>query len=164
MKRAGILGVMVLGLLVIVYALLSGETDEEKIRGKLAELGLAVSYSEPQNPLFHKAGLNKRFKTLFSPGVVVAIPEIRAHASGIEELSNLGVGAARYSSTLDVAFSDVVVTTLEKDRAEIQATATVAGAKRGEPERDTRKVEFTFGKVDGDWLIVSASVAPKSER
>jgi hypothetical protein len=162
MKRWILIALALCGLALIGYALFAEPSDEERILAQLERLEHAVSVEEPaQNMLLRKSRIDSEFREIFDKDVSFAIPELSGSHTGRNELGLLAARAGTYYETIDLGFSDVSVT-VGNVGAHVRGSATLTASRSGNPERDTRQVEFQFSKVDGDWLVTSISVAPKT--
>lgn len=162
MKRATAVGILVVGLALVGYALLAAPSDEERIHAVLDQLAEAVSYEAPPNPLQRTAQLNGAFKEVFSKDVVVKIAEVGANTSGRSSLGQLAARASMAYQSLDVSFSDVSIEAGES-AANVSSTAELNGMQGGEVRADQRHAEFRFEKIDGDWRIVRVHVSPPDD-
>jgi hypothetical protein len=165
MKRALALGALVAGALLVLWALFAGDTDEEKIRARLARLAAAVSVEgEGQNPVFRVAHLNQEFSELFTEDASVSIPELSEVREGRQALAALAGRATRYVEALDVDFEDVAVEINPPKVAEVKARARLDAVRPGsQRERDERRVTIRFVDRGGAWLIASLRAEPKAE-
>lgn len=163
MKRWVAIAGGVVGVGLIGYALLSAESDEEKIRNKLNQLEEAVAVSDPsENVIFRKARMDEAFEEIFTEQVSVSIPELTSLRSGRTRLAGVATKAGTFFSSASVSFDDVdVVIDPAGDRAQVRSEVTLDAVRAGRPRRDTRAVTLQFVKRD-DWLIDSIRVAPGS--
>ena len=164
LKQVLAMGGVGAGVALVLYALLSRESDEEKIRRRLDELELAVQVdAEAENPVFRATRLNDRFGELFDEKVRVSIPELTSSRSGRKDLVALATRSGAWFRTLEVDFKSISVQTGNVG-ANVSTTATLTTSRAGgNMQRDERKVDFTFTKADGDWRIDSIQVFPKDE-
>jgi hypothetical protein len=143
-------------------------TDESRIRGKLGALADAVHITESDmqtNPIGRLAHVSGAFEPLFDRDVRVSIPELTTLSSGRRELAELVTTAPRYVRTFDVDFDSVTVKIDDTATgALVGATANVKALDRDNRTRnDKRAVDFRFAKQDGEWIITTLSVWPKSD-
>jgi len=165
MKRALAVGALIAGALLVLWALFAGDTDEEKIRTRLARLAAAVSVEgQGQNPVFRVAHLNQEFSELFTEDASVSLPELSEVRSGRQALAALAGRATRYVEALDVDFEDVAVEISAPKAAHVKARAKLDTVRLGgQRERDERRVSFRFVERGGAWLITSVRAEPKAE-
>jgi hypothetical protein len=156
--------VVVLGISIALYALLSGKSDEELIRERLDELAHQVAVDGDENILFRGNRLKKSFATIFVPSVRVHIPELSGLGSGRDELALLAARAGTYFRHAEVEIgADQIDVIAGANSATVRGSATITGDRGRGSERDERRVTFGMAKVDGEWLIDSITVASKSE-
>jgi len=165
MKRALAIGALIAGALLVLWALLAGDTDEEKIVARLARLAIAVSVEGgEQNPVFRVARMNQEFSELFTEDVSVSMPEISEARSGREALAALAGRATRHLEAVDVDFEDIAVEMDASKGAQVRARAKLDAVRLGgHRERAERDVRFRFVDREGAWLIASVRVEPKAE-
>jgi hypothetical protein len=164
LKRLLAMGGVGAGAALVLYALLSRESDDEKIRRHLDELELAVQVDgEGENPVMRATRLDKRFSELFDEKVRISIPELTSARSGRKDLVALATRAGVWFRTLEIDFKDIGIKT-GNIGAQVSTTASLTTSRAGAGlQRDERKVDFTFTKTDGDWRIDSVHVSPKDE-
>jgi hypothetical protein len=143
-------------------------TDESRIRSKLDALAAAVHVNEADmqtNPIGRLAHVSDAFEPLFERDVRVSIPELTTLGSGRRELAQMVTAAPRYVRTFDVGFDSVTVKIDDtQTSALVGATANVKALDRDDRTRnDKRAVDFRFAKQDGDWIITTVTVWPKSD-
>ncbi len=143
-------------------------TDESRIRSKLDALAVAVHITEADmqtNPIGRLAHVSGAFEPLFDRDVRVSIPELTTLGSGRRELAELVTAAPRYARTFDVDFESVTVKIDDaQTSALVGATANVKALDRENRNRnDKRAVDFRFAKTDGEWIITTVTVWPKSD-
>lgn len=162
MKRALAIGGVIAGVLLVLWALFGGATDEEKIRARLERLEEAVGFTgDGQNPVFRVAHLNEEFNALFTEHVSVSIPELNGARGGRRALAGLASRATAHLHALDVEFSDVAVAIDRTGSAEVTARAQLDAVRiDGENQRDEREVTFRFVETNGDWLIDAVRATP----
>jgi phosphoribosylformylglycinamidine synthase len=153
---------IVVGLSIAIYALLLSSSDEDRIREKLEQLEQAVEVTPGDtNVLVRTARVKKNLSEIFVKEVTFEIPELTTKSSGRDELVALAGTAPQLYRT---AIVDLGSLAIEVDSAGVSAVAhgeatLTATRHAGGVERDTRTVSLRFDKIDGDWLIVSASVS-----
>jgi hypothetical protein len=163
MKRLLALGGLVLGLLLVGYAVFARETDEEKIHKLLGRLERAVRVDSDTatNPLIRAGQLRKEFSDLFDENVSYRIPELTTPSTGSESLVALAVRSSVSLTTLDVAFSRVDIQIIPPGMSAVANTTAKVRAFRGSEtyEESDRRVRFEFSKASGDWRVASVSVS-----
>ncbi|WP_437875359.1 nuclear transport factor 2 family protein [Sorangium sp. So ce513] len=164
MKRWLPLGLIAVGVVLAVVALLFSPSEEDRIRARLTQLEDAVRIDDgAHNPLVRHGRVRKEFAEIFTKEASARIVEIGNRLGSRDELTAAATQAAVVYQTADVSFGD---TDIQVDpagmTAEVTATATVSGARHGQPvRRDEVPVALRLEKVDGDWKIVSATVHPR---
>jgi phosphoribosylformylglycinamidine synthase len=165
MRRWLPIGLILLGVAVIAYALL-GSSDEDRILARLAQLAQAVRVDEGErNPLVRHGRIRQEFAEIFVKEANARIPEISEGLHGRDALAAAATQVGSVYQSADVSLGSV---DLRVDpggtAAEATATATIAGAMHGQPPRsDDRRVKFRLDKVDGDWKIVSVTVEREAD-
>jgi uncharacterized protein (TIGR02246 family) len=166
MKRWIAVAGVVVGAGFVLWAILGGPNDEERIRAQLERLEAAAHVEgDGENPVFRSARLNQEFSEIFTDDVAVSIPELSSHKRGRTGLAALAARATTHVRNLDVDFSsiDVQFDTSGKS-ASVDTDAKLDATRHGgRIERDERRVAFRFVERDGDWLIDSVSVYPPGE-
>lgn len=166
MARVAAVLALVVGLLLVGWALFGRETDDERIRGKLVELSRALHVDEDTgtNPLFRGTSLRGAFEGIFETGVTYRIPELGSGGSGVDSLVQLALQGTTGVTTFDVDFQHVEVALLAGAAlADVRAAAKVQAFRGGANESDVRQVKLDFAKKDGDWKISRFAVSPKDE-
>jgi hypothetical protein len=143
-------------------------SDESRIRAKLKALSAAVQVKAADmqvNPIGRMAHVSGAFESLFEPDVRVSVPDVPQLGNGRQALVTAMVAAPSYVRTLDVDFDDVNVTIdPSATSAAVGATASVRLLDRdGRSRAGKRAVDFRFVKIDGDWLITTATVWAKDD-
>jgi hypothetical protein len=164
-RLAAVLAILA-GLALVGYALFGRETDEERIRSKLAALSRAVHVDEDTgtNPIFRGTSLRGAFQDLFEARVTYRIPELGSDGQGTDSLVQLALRGTTGVTTFDVDFSSVEVTIAAGGAlADVRTTAKLQAFRGGTSQVDSRKVRFDFGKSQGDWKITRFAVTPKDE-
>ncbi len=165
-KRAiAAIAVVVIGLAVVLYALLSAPNDEERIREKLAHLADVVSVeADDKNPVSRGLRMKQEFSSIFTEDVNVSIPELTSLGRGRDGLASVATRAGTYFETADISLSVRKITFDErKERAQVESVATLTGSRAGELEHDTRAARFDMLKQDGDWMIDGVAVTKPDE-
>ncbi len=168
MKRALAFGGIAAGLALLVYALFSGETNEEQIRRQLDELAAAVAVEgEPQNIAIRGLQLKGKFRDLFEKNVTATIPELGSSRSGRDALAALAARSTAYFESLDLDFDDVSVSIDgNQSNALVKTNVVMTGTQRGQAQlrRDERQVRFRFFKdPEQGWRIASVKVGEAEE-
>lgn len=164
MKRWLPLGLIALGVVLAVVALVRSPSEEDRIRERLVQLEDAVRIDEGErNPLVRHGRVRKEFAEIFTPEVTARVDDLDARIRGRDELTAAATKAVVLYQSADVSFGDVEVQIDPAGTvAEVLATATVTGARHGQPpRRDERPVKLRFEKLDGDWKIIAATVEPR---
>jgi len=159
------IGLGVLGLAIVTYALLARQTDEEKILVVLERLEAAVRVEEGSgNPLARMAQVNGHFSEIFLEDVQFRIPEHTSANRGRKSLAGLTTQIGPYFRSLDIDFKDVTID-FEQDnsRAKVASNAAADGFSRSGRWADQRRVRFEMDKVNGDWQIARLVVYPKGD-
>jgi len=143
-------------------------SDDSQIRGKLKQLAVAVRITEADmqaNPIGRLSHVIGALEPVLDRDVRVSVPELTTLASGRRELAELVTAAPRYVRTFDVEFDSVTVKIDDVGTsALVGVTAEVKALDRDDRSRnDRRAVDFRFAKQDGDWVITTLSVWPKSD-
>lgn len=165
MKRWLPIGLVAAGVALAVYATFFWSSDEDRIRARLDQLAAAVRVGGGENPVFRQARLRGDFAEIFTKDARARVAEVAEGLQGRDALVGAATQLAGPYQTADVSLGGVGV---RIDRAgvtaEVDATATLTGVMHGQPpRRDERKVTFQLEKIDGDWMIVSATVAARAE-
>jgi hypothetical protein len=162
MKRYVPYVAVAVGLLVVVYALFFGSSDEDEIRERLALLEETVEVRATQeNIVLRAARIKDAFSEVFVKEVSIEIPELTNVRTGRAELVGLATQAPNWYRT---ANADLGGLRVDVDDAGLSALVsgpvTLQGTRlTGEPLRDERTVSIRCDKIDGEWRIVSLSVS-----
>lgn len=162
MKRWLPLGLITVGVVLGVYALLFSPSEEDRIRERLVQLADAVRVDDRElNPLVRHGRIRKEFAEIFVKEAHVSVPEVRGRLTGRDELVAAATQAATVYQSAEVSFGDAEIRIDPAGMtAEVSATATVSGARHGQAvRRDELPVAIQLEKLDGDWKITSAKVA-----
>jgi hypothetical protein len=154
------------GVLLIGYALFFRRGDDEKIRRKITDLAEAVRMTEGETNVVVRGGrIQSAFSEIFAKDVRVVIPDLGPLGSTRKELAGVAAQTGLRFQSAEVSFDGVsVAIEPSKTAASASANGTFTGFEHGSGiRRETRKVEFRFDKIDGDWRIVSLDVAPRTE-
>jgi len=154
------IGVIVLSVLLLVYAL-TGSSDEDKIVARLKELASAVDTKEGENLVFRTARLNGLFKEVFEPNATLSAPELPT-TTGSRELAVLAGQTTRFSPEFQMSVGETDVR-IDGEEARVVSVVTLTGTQEGELRRDRRHVRFRLRKSGGDWRIASIDVDARSE-
>lgn len=158
------IGVVVLGVGVALYALLSRKSDEELIRDQLAQLAHVVRVDPDENVIFRAKRMKEEFEKIFTPMVRVDIRELTSSKSGRDQLVGVATRAGTYYRTVDLDIDARSVDVIGGGTsATVRGDVTFTGDRGDGPRRDERRVLFGFAKVDDVWLIDSVVVTPKDE-
>ena len=168
MKRALAFGGIAAGLALILYALFSGETDEEQIRRKLDDLATTVAVEgETQNVAVRSLQLKGQFREIFEKNVTATIPELGSTRSGRGDLAALAARSTVQFEQLGLDFDDVSVSfDGGQTNAVVKTTVVMTGIRRGQvdPRRDRRRVRLRFFKdEDHGWRIASVKVGEAAD-
>ncbi|WP_437631518.1 nuclear transport factor 2 family protein [Sorangium sp. So ce854] len=164
MKRWLPLGLIAVGVVLAVVALLFSPSEEDRIRARLTQLEDAVRVDDgAHNPLVRHGRVRKEFAEIFTKEASARIVELDERLGSRDDLTAAATQAAVVYQTADVSFGD---TDIQVDpagmTAGVTATATVTGARHGQPvRRDEVPVALRLEKIEGDWKIISATVHPR---
>lgn len=158
-------GLGVLGLGVVSYALLARQSDEEKILEVLDRLESAVHVDDDSvNPLVRMSQVNGHFSDIIEEDIQFKIPEHTSANHGRKTLVGLVVQIGPYFRSLDIDFKDVTIDfEMDNARATVASNAHADGFARNGRWADQRRVRFAMNNVDGDWRIARLVVYPKDE-
>lgn len=163
MKRWLPIGLIVIGVVIIAYALF-GPTDRDRILALLDRLAEAVRVEEGDtNPLVRHGRIRGEFKEIFAKEATASVPEIDDSLRGRDALAQAATQVGSVYQTAHVSLSDV---DLKIDpagtAAEAKATATITGRQHGQELRqDERRVTFRIEKIDGEWRLFSVVVGAR---
>ncbi|AUX25359.1 hypothetical protein SOCEGT47_059030 [Sorangium cellulosum] len=166
MKRWFPLGLIALGVVLAAVAFLRSPSEEDRIRERLVQLEGAVRIDEGErNPLVRHGRVRKEFAEIFTGEATARVEELGARVRGRDELTAAATKAVGLYQSADVSFDDVEIQIDPAGMvAEVIATATVTGARHGQPaRRDERPVTLRLEKVDDDWKIIAATVEPRRQ-
>lgn len=164
MKRWLPLGLILLGVALAVYAFF-WSSDEDRILGRITQLADAVRVDDGElNPIVRHGRIRQEFAEVFVKEASVSAPEIGEGLHGRDALAAAATQVAGIYQSAHVSFSDVDVRIDPAGMiAEATATATITGARHGQPlRRDERSVKLRLEEIDGEWKITSATVEPGS--
>src|SRR5690606_9319720 len=104
-----------------------------------------------------------KFESLMTEQVDVRVSEVRRGipSSRAQLGPTAGMALVRYGA-LDVTFSGIDVR-VQSDGASARGTAHVTGVVAGERRSDTRPIDFSLVRVNGDWLVHSVQVKAPSD-
>ncbi len=157
---------LVVGLLIAGYAFFFSTSEEARVRELLDRLEAAVAVSEEDtNALMFLSFVRKEFAEIFAPDVSYGIAELSMGSPGRAGLAELAAAGPRVFSTAKLDLDGLELTLDEsKEHALGVGTAVLDGTRRGgTPERIAREASISLDLVDGDWRIVSVSVAAPEE-
>lgn len=127
--------------------------DEVLIQRLLDETARAISFSGQQKELSRLAGAAE-MAGYFTDDVLVKISELGGEFGvirGRTQLQQLALAARNQGASLSVQFLDVEVSVASK--TEGSAVLVVQAKGGGRPEPFHQELNFSFRKVNGDWLI-----------
>ena len=156
--------VVAVGLAVIGYGIFGRSSDEEQILERLDLLAQTIRQEESDtNPVVRGARINSVFVDLFTKQVSVRIPDLAEIGSDRRDLAGAAAQVGARYRTAHVRFESAKV---DLDPSKVSAGVTTQATLNalghdGELRRDTRGVKLQLDKVDGDWRIVSITVAPR---
>jgi SnoaL-like domain len=139
-------------------------SPEKIVRKHLASLAHDVSFSADENGIIKMAHANS-VADLFSSNVVINI-DVPGHEqqtmTGRDQVTQAALVSRQQFTSLDVKFPDVDVTVApDKNSATADVTAEVTIS--GEHDKIVQEFQFTFQKIDGQWLISEVkTVSPVS--
>ncbi len=164
MKRWVAIGGIVVGLLLVGYALLSRDTDEERIRARLDQLTTAVRVEKGESPLARAARVQHAFKETLTRHVVVRIPDIPDPGPGRRPLLSVALEAGRRYRTADIELSDTSIRLdATKRNADVKSEATLTATDSTGLHRQQRHVQFRFTRQDDHWRISSIEVSAQPD-
>lgn len=152
---AGVLGIGLIG-----YALLTEESDEERVRGVISRFARAVSVEPDQtNPIARLAFLKGEFREIVEADAQFSVPELTNLKQGRQQLAEVATQAGQVFRAATVEFSncDIQVGNIG---AKADCVGHLNGVERsGQPRKDERTVHFELRQTDGAWLIQSIVVS-----
>lgn len=142
-----------LGLVVLVYALFSAETEEEKMRRVLNELATAVSFHEPiENPLVHGARLQKNLEELVAQPLQVELKEAFSQLPSEPRALALAASQALLPyGALHVSYKKLELHTEAPYSA--SGVVQISAFQNGEPKSAERPIHFEFTRLKGEFLV-----------
>ena len=144
----------------LVWALL-GDSNEEKIRARLAQLAHAVGSKQGENLAFRALRLKKAFQEGLDSDVRFSASELPA-ASGLDALARIAAGAPRLFGDFDVTIDGPEITIDEAaHQATVLSQVTLTGLS-DQLRREARRVRFTLRERDGEWRVSSIDVEEKA--
>jgi hypothetical protein len=159
MRRALIYLALLLGVVLVGYAIFGRKTDGEQIEEQLARLAAVVSIDSEENPLTRGARLNREFNDLFTKDARASVPELSAPVRGRRELVALATRAVASFRSLDVAFDGTSIE-VGNAGAHVKTTAKLNGVRTdGALDRGERQVSLAFLRSDGEWKIDDVGVS-----
>ncbi len=139
-------------------------SDEGKIRDRLVDLAEAVRVDDSElSPLVRQRRLGAELPGIFAEDASVDAEELGEEIRGRAAIIAAAAQLPAVYQSADVSFERVDVR-VDAGGATARATATAAlmGAPHGQPpKREERRVAFQLSKIKGDWIIKSATVAPR---
>ncbi len=148
------------GIGLIGYALLTEESDEERVRGVVSRFARAVSVDEDQtNPIARLAFVKGEFRETVEQDVRVSVPELTNLKHGRQALAEAATQTGHLFRTAHIDFSncDVEVGNVGA-RADCIGHLTAVD-RAGQPRKEERTVHFELRRSDGAWLIQSIVVS-----
>ena len=165
MKRWLPIGLIVIGVVIIAYALF-GSSDRDRILALLDRLAASVRVEEGDtNPLVRHGRIRGEFSEIFAKEATARVPEIHDSLRGRDALAQAATQVGSVYQTAHVSLGDVDLTIDPAGTAaEAKATATITGRQHGqELGRDERRVTFRIEKIEGEWRVFSVVVGGKGE-
>lgn len=159
MKRWLAVGGIILGVVLVAYSLLSGDTDEELIRARLAQLTTAVRIDKGEDPMARAARVRRAFDETVTRDVVVRIPTLPDSGQGRAALLRVALGATQRYWTGQVKLSDTSVR-LDADKrgASVKSEATLTATDSSGLHRQRRHVVLRLTRTHDGWRISSVEV------
>jgi ketosteroid isomerase-like protein len=164
-QRAVAVGGVLVGLVLIVYAVFGRPTDEELIHAQLQRLAEAVSFTKPGNAVARGLALKGAFRDIFDDAIRAEIPELGSARKGRRSLVELGLQSTQFARSLSLSFADTDIEVgTSRTTAAAKATAVVRAVTReGDDRQNDRQVHFVFAKTDDGWKIRRFRVIPPDE-
>ena len=156
---------VVAGVVIAIYAIFFGSTDEDRIRELLERLERAVAvHSDETNVIVRGARVRKAFKEIFSKDVRFQVPDFQSAGQSRRALVGLATQAPRLYRNATVDLGGLSVKVDEKGESSTAfGQAVVVGVRQnGTAERDSRTISLRLDKMDGDWRIVQVDVSPRT--
>ncbi len=146
-----------LGVLLVAYALFSGDSAEERVRRAVAAFGATLTVDSGESPLIATARVRGALDELTVKEVSITLPDFPSLRAGRDGLVDaLGKGRVLFR-TAEVEFSEVQVE-LRGDVAEVSAVGTLTGVDRhGRSRHHQRQVQLELVKEDG-WRVKRVAV------
>lgn len=162
MKRPLLLGFIAAVIGAAIYAIFFASFDESRIRNRIEQLAAAVRIDEDElSPLPRAGRIRKEFDDIFTMDATASLAELESSIEGRDAMVMAATQIVAVYRSADVSFDDVAVR-INGDAAEVKAIADVSGAThRQGASHDEMPVTLRLKKIDGDWRIVSAVVAPR---
>src|SRR6185436_9180248 len=155
-KRTGLVVAVAAALAILGYALFFRETDESRIRKRLAALAAAVRIDPAaRDPLARALRIERAFAAGVSPGVRVQVPELGDVGGGRDGLLQLAVSSAGMFSSMQLGFERVRVQLAPGSRsAAVDASAVLSTTEHGGgSQRRTKRLDLRFENVEGEWRL-----------
>jgi hypothetical protein len=148
--------VILAAVMVFRYLLPSAERQVVRQFGRLSE---SVAKSPDEKP-FEMTRKMRRLRALFNdPCEFSSHLDVLTGTYSPEELSALAVRGRAQFSRLELTFYDLDVEFPEERTAKVMLTATLRGhLVNGDAANETREMESTLRKVEGDWVFSAFQV------
>jgi hypothetical protein len=147
---------VLVGLVLLGYALFSSESDEERILALVSKLDGSIDVKSGENVILRGARLRPVFEELFDKDASLSLMELGHSATGRPELVKLAAQAPLRYQDLDISI-DVGELSVGDVGANLTASVKASEELRGS---DSRQVSIRLSKVDGDWKIARIVVKP----
>lgn len=142
-----------IGVVLLLFWLLL-PSPEKIIRHRLDEVARTASFGPDESPLL-VAGKAQKLAGFVSPNVEVTLEgpaQMGRTFSGRDELMQAAAGAHAATRSLTVQFLDVNVT-VNADQQSATASLTLKARAGGENDSIVQRLNVTFQKTGGEWLI-----------
>lgn len=160
MKRWIAVGGIAVGVGLVGYALLSRDTDEERIRARLDQLTTAVRVDRGENALARGARVRRAFDEVLARDVVMRIPDMPDPEPGRSALLVLAMHAGQRYRTAEVELSDTSIRLdAARNAANVKSEATLTATDPSGLHRQNRHVLFRFTRTADGWRVSSIQVS-----
>lgn len=158
-KTRHLIFVLFMVLIGLSAAFLFFPSEEKKVKKRFVLLSEEVS-KDPGENAFVMAGKIKAIGALFAESCHFTVPDYSLSGDYTrEEISGIAFRGRGHFSNLRLRFYDVKVSFLEKDLAQVNLTARLAGKSvHGEQVDETREMVCQLKNIETKWLFSSFEV------